>query len=105
MKNKRRAIPPLPKGAGDKEIIRWAKTHDVFDRLDAGVSELVGDHGDLNRILEEAVFQGNTAQLNMRIPPAMKAALSRLARERTTDATTLARMWLAERLKRELKAG
>ncbi|MBI2228949.1 MAG: hypothetical protein HYU46_07600 [Deltaproteobacteria bacterium] len=105
MKNKRRAIPPLPKGAGDKEIIRWAKTHDVFDRLDAGVSELVGDHGDLNRILEEAVFQDNTAQLNMRIPPAMKAALSRLARERTTDATTLARMWLAERLKRELKAG
>ena len=105
MKNKKRAAPSLPKGAGDKEIIRWAKTHDVFDRLDAGVSELVGDHGDLNRILEEAVFQDNTAQLNMRIPPAMKAALSRLARERTTDATTLARMWLAERLKRELKAG
>lgn len=70
-----------------------------------GVSELVGDHSDLDRILEEAVFQDNTAQLNMRIPPAMKAALSRLVRERTTDATTLARMWLAERLKRELKAG
>jgi hypothetical protein len=105
MKTKRRAIPPLPKGAGDKEIIRWVKTHDVFDRLDAGVSELVDDHSDLDRILEEAVFQDNTAQLNMRIPPAMKAALSRLARERTTDATTLARMWLAERLKRELKAG
>ena len=105
MKTKRRAIPPLPKGAGDKEIIRWVKTHDVFDRLDAGVSELVGDHSDLDRILEEAVFQDNTAQFNMRIPPAMKAALSRLARERTTDATTLARMWLAERLKRELKAG
>ena len=105
MKNKRRAIPPLPKGAGDKEIIRWAKTHDVFDRLDTRVSEVVDDHSDLDRILEEAVFQDNTAQLNMRIPPAMKAALSRLARERTTDATTLARMWLAERLKRELKAG
>ena len=105
MKNKKRAIPPLPKDAGDKEIIRWARTHDVFERLDAGVSELVDDHSDLDRILEEAVFQDNTAQLNMRIPPAMKAALSRLARERTTDATTLARMWLAERVKRELKAG
>jgi len=105
MKNKKRAIPPLPKGAGDKEIIRWAKTHDVFDRLDTRVSKVVDDHSDLDRILEEAVFQDNTAQLNMRIPPAMKAALSRLARERTTDATTLARMWLAERLKRELKAG
>lgn len=77
MKNKKRAISPLPKGASDKEIIRWAKTHDVFDRLDAGVSELVDDHTDLDRILEEVVFQDNTAQLNMRIPPAMKAALSR----------------------------
>lgn len=103
MKKKKRAIPPLPKGASDKEIIRWAKTHDVFDRLDAEVSELVDDHSDLDRILEEAVFQDNTAQLNMRIPPGMKAVLSRLARERTTDATTLARMWLAERLKQELK--
>ena len=105
MKNKKGAIPPLRKGASDQEIIRWTKTHDVFDRLDAGVSELVEQHGDLDRILEEAVFQDNTAQLNMRIPPAMKAVLSRLARQRTTDATTLARMWLAERLKRELKAG
>ena len=105
MKNKKRAVPPLRKGASDQEIIRWTKTRDVFDRLDAGVSELVEDHSDLDRILEEAVFQDNTAQLNMRIPPAMKAVLSRLARQRTTDATTLARMWLAERLKRELKAG
>jgi hypothetical protein len=41
----------------------------------------------------------------MRLPPAMKAVLSKLARERTTDAKTLARIWLAERLERELKAG
>jgi hypothetical protein len=34
----------------------------------------------------------------------MKAVLSKLARQRTTDATTLARIWLAERLERELKA-
>jgi hypothetical protein len=39
----------------------------------------------------------------MRIPAAMKALLGKLARQRTTDATTLARIWLAERL-RELKA-
>jgi hypothetical protein len=47
----------------------------------------------------------NTVQLNMRLPRAMKAVLSKLARERTTDATTLARIWLAERWERELKAG
>jgi hypothetical protein len=35
----------------------------------------------------------------------MKAVLSKLARQRTTDATILARIWLAERLEHELKAG
>jgi predicted transcriptional regulator len=103
MKTKR--IPKLRRGASDAEAVRWAKAHDVFNRLDSGVAEVVEDHSDLDRILEEAVLQDNTAQLNMRIPPAMKAVLSRLARERTTDATTLARIWLAERLQQELKAG
>lgn len=103
MKNKKRAIPPLRKGASDQEIIRWTRQQDVFDRLEAGVSEVVGDHRDLERVLQEALFKDNTAQLNMRIPPAMKAVLSRLARQRTTDATTLARIWLAEKLQQELK--
>jgi hypothetical protein len=76
----------------------------VFDRLDAGVSEIIEDHSDLEQVLWDAIFQDNTAQFNMRLPPAMKAVLSKLARQRTTDATTLARIWLAERLERELKA-
>lgn len=104
MRKKMRRTSPLRRGATDEEIIRWTRTHDVFDRLEAGVSEVVEDHSDLDRILQEALFQENTAQLNMRIPPAMKAALSRLARQRTTDATTLARIWLAERLQQELKS-
>lgn len=99
---RRKSIPALPAGASDEEIIRWTRKHDIFDRLDAQVSELVQDHSDLDLILQEALFQDNTDQLNMRIPPAMKAVLSRLARQRTTDATTLARIWLAERLRREL---
>ena len=89
----------------DEEVIRWTKSRDVFDRLETGVSEVVEDHSDLDEVLREAIFQDNTAQLNMRLPPAMKAVLSKLARQRTTDATTLARIWLAERLERELKAG
>ena len=105
MKNKKRAIPPLRKGASDREIVRWTSKHDVFDRLDTDTSEVVEDHSDLDRVLQEALFEDNTVQLNMRIPPAMKAVLSRLARQRTTDATTLARIWLAERIERELKAG
>jgi hypothetical protein len=96
-------IPPLRKGATDEEIIRWTRGHDVFERLDAQVSEVVEDHSDLDRVLQEALLQDNTAPLNMRIPPAMKAVLSRLARQRTTEAATLARIWLAERLQQELK--
>jgi hypothetical protein len=76
----------------------------VFDRLESGVSEIIEDHSDLDQVLRDGIFQDNTAQLNMRLPPAMKAVLSKLARQRTTDATTLARIWLAERLERELKA-
>jgi len=103
MRNKTRRISPLRGGARDGQITRWTRTHDVYDRLEAGVSEIVKDHSDLERILQEALFQENTAQLNMRIPPAMKAVLGRLARQRTTDATTLARIWLAERPQQELK--
>jgi hypothetical protein len=91
--------------SSDQEIIRWTESRDIFDRLEKGVSEVVEDHSDLDEALREAIFQDNTAQLNMRLPPAMKAVLSKLARQRTTDATTLARIWLAERLEQELKAG
>src|SRR4030095_15109056 len=103
MKKTKRKVPSLTKGATDEQVTRWTKSHDVFDRLEAGVSEIVEDHSDLDEVLREAIFQDNTAQLNMRLPPAMKAVLSKLARQRTTDATTLARIWLAERLERELR--
>jgi hypothetical protein len=95
----------LTSKSSDQEIIRWTESRDIFDRLEKGVSEVVEDHSDLDEVLREAIFQDNTAQLNMRLPPAMKAVLSKLARQRTTDATTLARIWLAERLEQELKAG
>ena len=80
MKNKKRTVAPLRKGASDEEIVRCTKQHDVFERLDAGISEVVIDHSDLDRILQEALFEDNTAQLNMRLPPAMKAVLSRLVK-------------------------
>jgi hypothetical protein len=104
MKKTKRKVPRLSRNATDEEIVRWTKSRDVFDRLETGVSEIIEDHSDLDQVLRDAIFQDNTAQLNMRLPPAMKAVLSKLARQRTTDATTLARIWLAERLERELKA-
>jgi hypothetical protein len=105
MKKPKRKGSRLTSKSSDQEIIRWTESHDVFDRLEKGLSQVVEDHSDLDEALREAIFQDNTAQLNMRLPPAMKAVLSKLARQRTTDATTLARIWLAERLERELKAG
>jgi len=105
MKKPRRKASLLTSRSTDEEIIRWTKSRDVFDRLEKGVSKVVEDHRDLDEVLREAIFQDNTAQLNMRLPPAMKAVLTKLARQRTTDATTLARVWLAERLEQELKAG
>ena len=102
MRKKTRKIPALKKGATEAKIIDWATTHDPFDRVEAGASTVVEDHFDLDELLQEALFQGNRAQLNMRIPPAMKALLTKLARERTTDATTLGRIWLAERIQKEL---
>ena len=104
MKKTKRKVLRLSRNAKDEEIVRWTKSHDVFGRLEEGVSEIIEDHSDLDQVLRNAIYQDNTAQLNMRLPPAMKAVLSKLARQRTTDATTLARIWLVERLERELKA-
>ena len=105
MKKPKHKASRLTSKSSDQEVIRWTESRDVFDRLEKGMSEVVEDHNDLDETLREAIFQDNTAQLNMRLPPAMKAVLSKLARQRTTDATTLARIWFAERLERELKAG
>ena len=102
MKKNTKRIPSLKKGATEPEIIDWATTHDPFDRIETGTSVVVEDHSDLDKLLQEALFEGNKAQLNMRIPPAMKALLTKLARERTTNATTLGRIWLAERIRKEL---
>ena len=105
MKHSKRKTPLLPRSASDAEIIRWNKTDDVFDRLDAGASEVVGDHSDLDGILHEAIFQENTAPLDMRLAPAMKAVLKKPARQNTIEVTTLARIWLAKGLEQQLKAG
>jgi hypothetical protein len=98
-----RPLPRLRKGAPDAEALRWVRAHDVFDRIDAGIAEVVDDHTDLDLLLEDALAEENTTQLNMRVPAALKAVLGRLARERTTDVTTLARIWLAERVREELR--
>jgi hypothetical protein len=104
MRKKTNKFPVLKKHVEESEIIQWATKHDPFNRIESGVSTVVHDHSDLNELLQDALFQGNKAQLNMRIPPAMKALLTKLAKERTTDATTLGRIWLAERIREEVSS-
>jgi hypothetical protein len=41
--------------------------------FDAGISEIIEDHADLDAVLHEAIFEDNSAQLNMRLPPATRA--------------------------------
>jgi hypothetical protein len=35
---------------------RWTKSHDVFDRLETGISEVAGDYSDFDEVLREAIF-------------------------------------------------
>jgi hypothetical protein len=55
MKKTKRKIRLLRRGASDNEVIRWTKDHNVFDRLEAGISEIVEDHSDLDKALQEAI--------------------------------------------------
>lgn len=49
MKTKR-AIPPLAPNASDEEIVKWLTKYDLDERLAAGVSEIVEDRSDLDRM-------------------------------------------------------
>ena len=64
MRKPKRKASRLTTKSTDEEIVRWTKSHDVFDRLETGISEVVKDHSDLDEILREAIFQDKTAQLN-----------------------------------------
>ena len=41
MKKTKRKVPRLSRNATDEEIIRWTKSHDVFDRLEPDGSDAV----------------------------------------------------------------
>jgi hypothetical protein len=47
MKRTKRKLPHLCSGASDEEIVRCTKSHDAFDRLEAGVSEVIEDYSEL----------------------------------------------------------
>src|SRR5438874_123744 len=101
-KKRKRNIPRLPADASNEQIIQWAQKYEAFDRLDSGISEFVEDHSDLDELLDATLSQENTEQINIRIPLGLKVLLTKLAKERATEASTLGRIWLAERIRKEL---
>jgi hypothetical protein len=55
MKKTKQKTFRLSRNSTDAEMIRWTKSHDVFDRLETDVSEIVDDHSDLDEVLREAI--------------------------------------------------
>lgn len=45
--------------------------------------------------------QPNTKQLNIRISPAAKCMIEKLARRKTVEVSTLIRMWVIDSMRRE----
>lgn len=100
-KNKTARIRPPREGASYTELADFFDRHDGIDLLDQGITEIDPDRADLDRMLLEYWNQPNTKQLNIRIPPAAKRMIERLAKRKTVEVSTLVRMWVIDSMRRE----
>ena len=87
--------------AGYTELDDFFDRHDGIDLLDQGIAEIDPDRADLDNMLREYWNQPNTKQLNIRIPPAAKRMIERLAKRKTVEVSTLVRMWVIDGMRRE----
>jgi len=99
-KNARIRLPR--KNASYTELAEFFDRHDSIDLQDAGITEIDPDRADLDRMLREYWNQPNTKQLNIRIPPAAKRMIERLAKRKTIEVSTLVRMWVIDCMRREV---
>ena len=93
------------KDAGYAELAEFFDRHDGVDLLDQGIMEIDPVREDLDRMLREYWNQPNTKQLNIRIPPAAKSMIERLAKRKTVEVSTLVRMWVIDSMRREAAKG
>jgi hypothetical protein len=92
----------LPReNASYTELADFFDRHDGTDLLDQGITEIDPDRSDLDRMLLEYWNQANTKQLNIRIPPAAKRMIEKLAKRKTVEVSTLVRMWVIDSMRRE----
>ncbi|MCX8103914.1 MAG: hypothetical protein N3E42_05735 [Candidatus Bipolaricaulota bacterium] len=100
----KKPIAPLRPDASDEEIARFFDEHDPEDLERAGLVAREEDLSDLDELLQRYLQEPNDAQLNIRLPRSAKEMLIKLARRKTLDASTLARLWIIERLRQEAQA-
>ena len=100
-KAKRPRIRLPRKTAGYSELSNFFDRHDGVDLLDQRIIEIDPDREDLDRMLREYWKQPNTKQLNIRIPPAAKRMIEKLAKRKTVEVSTLVRMWVIDSMRRE----
>ena len=96
-----RPIRPPRQNASLKELSTFVDRHDVPDLMEHGLIEVDPDREDLDRMLNEYWNQPNTKQLNIRIPPAAKRMIEKLAKRKTVEVSTLVRMWVIDCMRRE----
>jgi elongation factor P--beta-lysine ligase len=104
MMSKKRRIRALPPEASDQEIARFFDEHDPQELERAGLVAVEEDNADLEELLQNYLREPNDAQRSIHLPRSAKEVLKRLARRKTLEASTLARLWIIERLRQEIKA-
>ena len=98
---RRRKTRILPASATEAEVVRYLDSNDPEDLEQRGIMVQDEDHSDLDAMLRKYLSEPNNAQLNIRLPRTAKQMLARIASQKTIDASTLARIWIVERLRRE----
>ena len=83
------------------QIVRYLDSNDPEELELRGVMVRDEDHSDLDAMLRKYLSEPNNAQLNVRLPRTAKEMLARIASRKTIDPSTLARIWIIERLRRE----
>lgn len=89
------------KSANYQELANFFDRHDAIAFLKQGVSEFDPDRSDLDRMTTEYWNEASTKQLNIRIPVTAKRMIEMLAKRKTIQVSTLARMWVIESMRRE----
>jgi hypothetical protein len=101
LKEKKAPIRLPRASASYTELDDFFDRHDGTDLLEQSITEIDPDRADLDLMLREYWSQPNTKQLNIRIPPAAKRMIERLAKRKTVAVSTLVRMWVIESMRRE----